>query len=415
MASSGRLLIVDDEELLRQMLGTMLVRLGYEVAMAESGREGLELCARLRPDLVLLDVRMPDLDGTEVCAALKADPELREIPVIFLSGLKEPEDIVRAIQAGAVDYITKPYRIEEVQARLQVHLDLRAQRRELERSRERLETSLVETHVLHDRLVEINERLARSESLKSHFLTHMRDEVHNPLSAILALADQIDRSGEAAERSSRVARTIPDEAFQLDFQLRNIFCAADLEAGELVPAHASVDIGALLREVVRSFAHRLERKSLSVRILAGGGGAPLRFPTDRTFLHAILSNLLANAIEFSPAGGTVVLEARREGDVLTLSVDDQGPGVPEADLGAIFERFRQMETGLTRSHPGQGLGLAVVKALVDLLDGEIHAENRPGGGFRLCFTLPWPLALDALAGPELDGNPFLPGEAGPQA
>jgi signal transduction histidine kinase len=410
MTDAERILIIDDEALFRMSLRALLEDLGYEVHEAGNGREGLEACASLRPDLVLLDIRMPDLGGVETCARLKQDEALKEIPVIFLSGLLHPEEKIQAFQAGAVDYITKPYHIEEVQARLRVHLAIRRQRAALEQSHDQLEQSLFETQVLNEKLIEINERLARSESLKSNFIAHMRNELNNPLTAIMGLAEEIAQSGGSSVRVGQMAWNIRAEAFHLDFHLRNVFCAADLEAGELVPGYALVDIGSVIRDVADSQSPACAQKSLTVKVGVDETGGPLRFPTDAAFLNVIVANLLANAIEFSPEGGLVELQAHLEEDTLALSVRDQGPGIAVSDHSAIFDRFRQLETGPTRSHAGQGLGLSVVKALAELMDGEIRVDSDPGRGSEFALCLPRPTLFEDLGTSAFDGNLFLFGD-----
>ena len=400
------ILIIDDEPLLRLNLRAVLEDFGYQVLEAPDGTEGLALCARHRPDLVLLDIRMPELDGFGVCAGLKANPALQKIPVIFLSGLLDAQDKVRAFRAGGVDYITKPFQDEEVRARVRTHLELRSQSRRLEENNERLNEALLATEHANRRLLEVNERLRLSEEVKGHFLANARNEINNPLSAILALGGELEGGPASVERSRAAGRAIAMEASALDFQLRNLFCAAELEAGEAIPTPASVDAASVVQDALEALRYRAEAKEVSFAFEPGPALAA--FPTDAAKLRLIAANLIANAVEFSPRGETVHIRLDTGEDGLTLEVQDHGEGISHEDQALLFERFRQLRSGPGRPHQGQGLGLAVVKALVDLLGGSLRLASEPGRGSTFACTLPAGEAGDDSAA---DGNLFFFGGA----
>jgi len=408
MTPTESILIIDDEELLRTHLRILLEELGYRVAEADNGREGLARCRDLRPDLVLLDVRMPEADGFEICGWLKADAALRDIPVIFLSGVMEAKDKVKAFQAGAVDYVTKPYHFQEVAARVRTHLALRHARRDLEDQNLALQGALEETRILNRKHIEMNERLRQSEALKSQFLATMRNEINNPLSAILGLGQELERGEVPAARAGMVGGMIAAEASGLDFQIRNIFCAADLESGAAEPAITLVDTGSVLRDVLDSLTYPCRDKGVTIQLDAAGAGRP--FGTDAALLRALAANLVSNAVKFSRDGGAVQVLLRLDEDALVLEVKDGGVGFRPEAKAVIFERFRQLEAGAARLYQGQGLGLAVVKAVVDLLDGTIMAASEPGVGS--VFTCRLPERTPQAQGDDstLDGNVFFFGE-----
>ncbi len=381
-----KILIVDDEPLLREHLRAFLEKIGFEVLEAAHGEAGLDICFREHPDLVLLDISMPGKNGFELCRSLKAHPEARDIPVLFLSGLMETQDKLEAFAAGGVDYVGKPFHFEEVRARVLTHLELQRQRRQLQASQKHLEEALAEVRSDQHLLLEVNERLSQSKTIQSHFIDHMRNELNDPLGAILGLADEIGDPRLPTEQTRALANRIKAEAMRLDFQFRNIFCAAELEAGEGAPAIAMVDLNSVIQDSAMALHDLVAEKEQALEIHVAQDAKWV--PTDAAKLHLILVNLLANAIEFSPKGGLIELWAQLQGDALVIQVRDQGIGISAAEVPTIFERFRQLDEGQTRAHQGQGLGLPVVKALVELLDGEVAVASELLRGSTFTCRLP---------------------------
>lgn len=242
--------------------------------------------------------------------------------------------------------------------------------------------------VVNRKLAEMNRRLEESESLKSNFLSNIRNEINNPLNAIIGLAGQLASRGEGDDDAARLASMICTEANNLDFQLRNIFMAAELEAGEADPHIFRVNVAAVLTDVVESFRYAASRKSVKIE-LEQQPDEPLLFATDAEKLQVIVSNLLANAVEFSPDGGVITVFAGIDAEgQLVCAVCDCGMGIAEDDKKRIFDRFIQLESGTTRTHPGHGLGLSIARALTDLLQGTIAVDSMPGQGALFTVTLP---------------------------
>jgi signal transduction histidine kinase len=281
---------------------------------------------------------------------------------------------------------------------------------ELKRRFAEKERALYDLRMTTRRLEDVNRRLVESERLKSDFLSNIRNEINNPLAAIHALAREI-ASGAVADPAdcAALAASIYQESFALDLQMRNILCAAEIEAGETALSVAHVDVARLVADLVGSF--ELQAQAAGIRLLhtesdergpeAGGG-----FCTDAAKLQVILGNLLSNALKFSHGGGEVVVEARVLPGTLSLSVRDGGIGIDEADHRAIFERFRQLEGGRTKSYAGHGLGLSIVQALVEFLGGSVAVESARGRGSSFTVRLP-EAAAEAAAGVFSDaGNEF---------
>ena len=262
MNSQEKVLVIDDEVLIRDVLRSSLEGMGLVAVEAEDGKQGLKKCLELQPDLVLLDVSMPGMSGFETCRAIKSHPDITDIPVLFLTGRGGHQDLMEGFASGAVDFIIKPFHINEIRARIQAHLQIRRQRREIEQSHAKLEGALAEIKQDHLLLLEVNEKLRTSEAVQSHFLAHVRNEINDPLSSILGLADQIGDPRLSIEQCKDAAIRIKEEAFQLDFQLRNIFCAAALEAGEATPYLTQVDVESVLMELAVTFEQRVHAHSL---------------------------------------------------------------------------------------------------------------------------------------------------------
>lgn len=259
--------------------------------------------------------------------------------------------------------------------------------RELSERLARSRKAFSDLSVVSRKLVEMNRRLEEAESFKSGFLSNIRNEINNPLNSVIGLAEQLSALGRGDEVSALATR-ICCEAHALDFQLRNIFVAAELEAGEIEPSVARVNVTVLLGDVADSFRHGASRRSVAIE-LPHEPDQLLLFATDAEKLQLIVSNLLANAVEFSPEGGRVSIAGWVDCDgQLVVTVQDRGLGIDSQDLERIFDRFVQLETGTTRSHPGHGLGLSITRALTDLLQGALTVESSPGQGALFTVRLP---------------------------
>lgn len=269
--------------------------------------------------------------------------------------------------------------------------------------------SLQDISVLNRKLVEMNRRLEQSESLKSNFLSNIRNEINNPLNAIIGLSGHLAELVGGLPQAEELAGLIHAEAFGLDYQLRNIFIAAELEAGETQPDIEQVDVVSVIVSTLDTFRALADAKGirLNYTLIGTDDNDRLRFPTDAEKLQVVLSNLVANAIEFSADGGDVDVLAGLMGDELHIQVKDQGIGIAEEDLERIFDRFIQLDVGSTRAHRGHGLGLSIVKALLDLLQGTIEVQSSPDVGSVFSVTL-FPAAFDESAVTFAEGgNLFL--------
>lgn len=372
-AATPRIMIVDDTPENLQLLETFLRNLQYQVFALPTGEMALRAAAKEKPDLILLDIVMPGISGYEVCRRLKLDPNLAEIPVLFLSALDEAWDKVRAFEVGGVDYITKPIQMEEVRARISTHLELSRQKNELRenleklRELERLREDL--THmIIHDlrsplAVVELNLELVKS------ILSTQDTEVLEPL-------------GDAIAHAQRLAEMIS--------QLLDV---GRLENGRMPLSFHDCDLAELVQTVQKSVTGLGGRRSIN---LSQSGTTTTRIDID--LIGRVLGNLLLNAFKFTPEGASIELRLEGSANEVRVSVADQGKGIPAELREAIFEKFGQASRRAGR--PGFGVGLAFCRLAVEAHGGRIGVESQIGNGSTFWFTLP------RRSAPPADPKPF---------
>jgi signal transduction histidine kinase len=271
--------------------------------------------------------------------------------------------------------------------------------------RRRLDTkndALKELRTTLANLEEVNRKLRASEELKSRFLSNIRNEINNPLSSIMALADNLGNLVERPDEIRSVASMISSEASELEFQLNNIFVASELEAGACPVTATRVRIRETLRDVVDSVVRKNLCPPENIRFEAELAEDAV-FRTDADKLVLILINLLSNAVKFGGPDGKIKITANIEEQRLVISVSNGGPGIKSEDHNLIFDRFRQLEEGMTKSYRGHGLGLSISKALLDLMGGEISVSSKSGDGATFTVSLP-DSTNDETEGTSLVGN-----------
>jgi signal transduction histidine kinase len=282
----------------------------------------------------------------------------------------------------------------------------------LEELKKRLEENRIAVgnlRTMTQNLEAVNEKLRQSESLKSDFLSNIRNEINNPLASIMGLTKQVVDKKADADRAREIAGMVYHEAFDLDFQLRNIFAAAELEAGETTPSVALVDVAALVRNQIAAFGHKASEKRVSLEYVCPDGDG-ITFKTDPEWLQKVVANLLANAIEFCHEGRKVTLRVWQEKGRLNIAIADEGPGIAEADRKKVFDRFVQLDTGVRKRHKGHGLGLSIAKALVEMMNGSISLAGNEGNGCVFTMSLAemeTGQPVDVTSG---DGNEFIFGD-----
>ncbi len=252
--------------------------------------------------------------------------------------------------------------------------------------------ALDESRKLMEELKIVNKKLAESEALKSHFISNITNEIINPFTSILGLSKSISSVKEGNwDKVKAMARLIHTEAFNLDFQLRNIFAAAEIEAGETVPQILNVSIVELIQSVIDSFVPETDKKQIEMQFydqISPEKGKDFSFRTDPEKLQLMLSNLLDNAIKFSSAVSKIIIKAWLVEETLFISVRDYGIGISKENQKVIFDRFKRLDSGINSLNRGHGLGLSINKAFLDLLNGTIEVTSQRKQGAKFTISIP---------------------------
>ena len=270
---------------------------------------------------------------------------------------------------------------------------------ELKRRFDENNANLEQERKLIAELNTVNEKLLASEHLKSNFLSNIRNEINNPIASILELSKNIYEGQLDLDSMKAFATLIFSEAFDLDFQLRNIFLSAEIEAGESPLSVISVNISSLIESVISAFKTKIDKKEFSFSWENEIDNQTI-FKTDSEKLHLILSNLIANAIQFNKPNGSISIKSKIEEGLLNISIEDSGIGISKENQTKIYDRFHQIEEGSTKTYGGHGLGLSITKALLEIIEGEISLESLEGKGSK--FTL----SINQLEGFDEDEDTF---------
>jgi len=256
----------------------------------------------------------------------------------------------------------------------------------------------------------VNEKLIFSEDLKTNFLSNIRNEINNPIASILELSKNILEGNMDTDSMKRFGMLIHSEAFDLDFQFKNIFLSADIEAGESPLSVISVNVGSILNNIISSFSYRMEKKKINVSF-DNQIDSKAFFHTDSEKFHLIMSNLLANAITFNREGGSIKIIAKIEDDQLIISVQDTGISISDKNKERIYDRFLQLDSGSVKTYGGHGLGLTVTKAMLEIIQGEISLDTEEGIGSKFMVTINQFKNIGEGSGiSSTDGNDFLFGQ-----
>jgi two-component system sensor histidine kinase/response regulator len=359
-SNTARILVVDDQESIARLLSGILVPLGYDIISVTSGKHALSLLETQLVDLVLLDVIMPEMDGFKICQRIRAQPQLAGIPIIFLSAADDKTFIVRALEAGAVDYVTKPFNEAELTSRVRTHLALKQAR---------------------DRLRQLAED-------KDELLGILAHDLKNHLGGMQMSAQLMhDRAvalGDA--RLNRVSSNILDASNQMfSFVMEFLANAAADRGMPLNLEHFSLSSAAAA--TVKRYSEAARRKAITFHE-DFGGDTPLVL-ADEGALDQVIDNLVSNAVKFSPSGKSIWLSIEAvPGGLLEFRVRDEGPGCDGNDRAQMFTRYRRLSARPTAGEPSTGLGLSIAKRHVDAMNGTLHVESEPGKGATFVLRLP---------------------------
>ncbi|HIJ59839.1 MAG TPA: HAMP domain-containing histidine kinase [Nitrospirae bacterium] len=249
--------------------------------------------------------------------------------------------------------------------------------------------ALHDLRMLSRKLEDMNKKLMESESMKTNFISNIKNELNNPLTNALLLSKSLSDGEISEEQIKEISSSIFSELFNLDFQLTNIFAAAEIEAGTSPMSISNVNVDELITDVLDNFRHLIKQKNLTYDYsFVNKNEENPYFKIDSTKLQLILKNLVANAIEFNEGGGNFDIKARKHTTYLNLIISDNGPGIDLDHQELIFERFRQLDTGANKKHKGHGLGLSICKTLIDMMEGTITVTSKVGMGTIFTIFIP---------------------------
>ena len=430
-----KLLLVDDNEANLVAMQATLEELGEEMVLADSGKKALRLLLDDEFAAVLLDVDMPMLDGFEVAALMRQVNKLQHTPIIFLTALYQNEShVFKGYALGAVDYILKPFEPEILKAKVRFFIDLYRKRMEIQRQSELLrETNQkldnlnltlerrveertgrlreavadLEREIAERKRVEkereellVRERSARAEAeranrLKDEFLATLSHELRTPMNSILGWITVLNNDRTNMETTARALETIERNAKVQAQLIEDILDVSSIITGKFQLQTEPITLDPIVHAAAEMLRPAMEAKNLTLRLEMQGEPVPVL--GDATRLQQAVWNLLSNAVKFSAAAQEVVVTLQQEPEVVRLRVRDSGQGISPDFLPYVFDRFRQADGSTTRKHGGLGLGLAIVRHIVESHGGRVSAESK-GSGQGATFTISLPSLTARAAG-----------------
>lgn len=367
--SVPHLLVVDDSPRNIQYLGSVLRDEGYAVSVALNGKQALERAHSLHPNLVLLDVMMPEMDGLEVCRQMKSDPQLTDIPVIFISAKGSPEDVVAGLSAGGVDYIRKPFQAAEVMQRVKTHIQLAELQRELTRK-------VAEAEAAHQEVLRVSREYA----------SFTRHELSNALGPVLGYSDLLLRKPDLPEETRRTwTAQIKRSAVSMKELLGAIKLLQEIEEGIVRLSLSRHNLVPMVHAEVAAIELMFQGRA---RFVIQMPAEPIPVQADATLLSGVFRNLLKNAVEhvlnLPPAAHGLLVTVQPGNDRVHVAIHNGGSPIPEARLATFFDKFNSTK----RAAGGTGLGTSYARIVIRAHGGDISVESEAEKGTCVSFHLP---------------------------
>ncbi|OHD81735.1 MAG: hypothetical protein A2355_07520, partial [Spirochaetes bacterium RIFOXYB1_FULL_32_8] len=366
--TKGRILIVDDSLISREILANALVESEFEVSSVSSGEKALQKIEQFNPELILLDINMPGMNGFQFCDILKNEMNRRDILIIFITGSKNKEITSKGFACGCVDFITKPYEIEELIARVTVHLNLKHSEK---------------------RLTELKTIADEANTAKSDFLANMSHEIRTPMSAIIGFTEILLSTHISAIQRDYLEMIEISANSLLDI-INDILDFSKLESGKFTISPSSCNVKSNITSIIHTYSIQSLKKGVEL-LYQIDDSIPEFIIADSTRLRQVLINLISNAIKFTDQGSVFLrIQKKLKNNVAMLhfSIEDTGLGISPEKMSLLFEKFTQIENKNTKKYKGSGLGLVICKSLVELMGGTIHVSSRLSQGSTFSFEIP---------------------------
>lgn len=368
MKKKPLIMIVDDIYDNIEVLLTVLKVRGYDLVYAMSGKEALEKLETCRPDLILLDILMPEMDGFETCDAIKDLPGMDEIPIIFLTGVNDQDYILQGFEYGAVDYITKPFNTLELISRVKNHIDLK---------------------ISKDKLVEYQAELQKHIADKNKFFSVIADDLRSNFKTFMGIVDVLasgyDRMSE--EDRKLMFSDVSNSGTMLSGALNSLFLWSRLQTDSIQINREKTNIKDLVGDSVFKLGQYCHENNITIKNTLPEGVVAL---VDYDKMMTVLDNVLDNAVIYSGSGAEIIISGGiREADkILELQIADNGPGMKPDFLENIFKLDRELPENKKDDSHGLGLGLIVSKELTEKNGGTFALRSVPEAGTTVIITLP---------------------------
>jgi len=382
------ILIVDDNTLNLQLISTLLSSKGYKPVIANSGANALKYLEQKLPDLILLDIMMPEMDGFEVCQIIKSQDRFSDIPLIFLTAKNEVTDVVKGFSLGAVDFISKPFRSEEVLVRIQNHLALKQAQFKLEEQNRTLQS-------LNKKIESSNQQLAKQASdlkelnaQKNRFFSILAHDLRNPFSGFIGMTNLLRNSWKTMQEDELedFIVTLDDTADKVNKLLENLLKWSQVQLDSLVFEKSRFNLKNLVDDVIELKKTNANKKKLN---LINNIDPKVQLFADEQMTQMVVRNLLSNAIKFTPKEGLIKIEAvKTKKDMLQVAGCDNGIGMSTDTQKKLFNISEKVSRPGTEGEESTGLGLILCKALIEKQGGELWVESEEGSGSVFYFTLP---------------------------
>ena len=358
MNLKATVLMVDDHEENLKVLAGILLPEGYDLIPANSGDQVFERLASRKPDLILLDVVMPGINGVEVCRMLKQKPEFEDIPVIFLSAADDKALVVEALESGGVDYIAKPFNQAELLTRVRTHIALKQAR----------------------------DSMALLAADKDQLIRVMAHDFKNQISGVLMSAKLLlerEECTDLPERSLKLIRNVGESSERMMGFLKSFL--ANQGTGKQVIKVRPVDVDEIVSGVISDVEASATMKG--TKLLRGATVKDWRVLADGNACRQVLENLVENAVKFCPKGSIVEVSTALKGDTrLEITICDNGPGFTESDRERMFQRYSRLSARPSGGEPSTGLGLYIAKSLMEEMGGDLRLDDTEAGAkFVLTF------------------------------
>ncbi len=359
MSDSKKIMAVDDSELNLMMMQSFVEPMGHEIVIATNGKLALELITKENPDIILLDVMMPDMDGFEVCRRLKKDPNTRHIPVILITALDKVEDNVKGIEAGADDFLTKPFDAVILEARMK---------------------ALLQAKSLHDDI----SKLERMKEDMTHMIVH---DLRTPMSSIKMSLEFLKGQLKDKQQLEMISIASADIEESL-LLINNLMDIGKLEANKMEIRREDIILNEIAKETAMRIKPLLMRAGVDIEIR--DGGKEVFCEADRVLIGRMLTNLISNAIKFAEAGSKIIIELSENSEATLIGIVNKGQNIPKEFQSVIFEKFGQGRDDKNKA--GTGLGLTFCVHVAEAHRGKIWVESPPkaypsGAAFYMSLPL----------------------------